>query len=109
MTLAPQSASCRTQVGPARTRVRSSTVKRDRACEACGMDISRLRDAWCVLGLPSKRISGRNSILDRSQLGRPGNKEVRLGSGFNINCYAPATEHDPVFDEGFGIRGKYLQ
>src|SRR3954453_6006595 len=28
MTLAPQSASCRTQVGPERTRVRSSTVKR---------------------------------------------------------------------------------
>src|SRR6202012_3143797 len=36
MTLAPQSASCRTQVGPARTRVRSSTVKRDKACEARG-------------------------------------------------------------------------
>src|SRR3984885_5165672 len=39
MTLAPQSASCRTQVGPARTRVRSSTVKRARACEARGKDI----------------------------------------------------------------------
>src|SRR5660398_136545 len=36
MTLVPQSASCRTQVGPERTRVRSSTVKRDRACEARG-------------------------------------------------------------------------
>src|SRR5438067_371393 len=36
MTLAPQSASWRTAVGPARTRVRSSTVKRDRASEACG-------------------------------------------------------------------------
>src|SRR3954447_1437628 len=43
MTLAPQSASCRTQVGPERTRVRSSTVKRDRACEACGMGIQGLR------------------------------------------------------------------
>jgi hypothetical protein len=32
MTLAPQSASWRTQVGPERTRVRSSTVKRERAC-----------------------------------------------------------------------------
>src|SRR6266404_434885 len=40
-TLAPQSASCRTQVGPARTRVRSSTVKRDRACEARGKGIQR--------------------------------------------------------------------
>src|SRR6476659_4763821 len=39
MTLAPQSASCRTQVGPARTRVRSSTVKRERACEARGKAI----------------------------------------------------------------------
>src|SRR6266403_4587237 len=38
-TLAPQSANCRTQVGPARTRVRSSTVKRDRACEARGKGI----------------------------------------------------------------------
>ena len=27
---------CRTQVGPERTRVRSSTVKRERACEARG-------------------------------------------------------------------------
>ena len=34
MTSAPQSASWRTQVGPARTRVRSSTVKRDSAFEA---------------------------------------------------------------------------
>ena len=31
MTLAPQSASWRTQVGPERTRVRSRTVKRERA------------------------------------------------------------------------------
>src|SRR3979411_3183915 len=44
MTLAPQSASCRTQVGPERTRVRSSTVKRDRACEARGKDIRSLQD-----------------------------------------------------------------
>src|SRR3954451_18812307 len=34
MTLAPQSASWRTQVGPERTRVRSSTVKRERARDA---------------------------------------------------------------------------
>src|SRR6266513_3047490 len=41
MTLAPQSASCRTQVGPERTRVRSSTVKRERACEARGKGIDK--------------------------------------------------------------------
>src|SRR5205809_455679 len=41
MTLAPQSASCRTQVGPERTRVRSSTVKRERACEARGKGIEK--------------------------------------------------------------------
>src|SRR5260370_42559115 len=40
MTLAPQSASCRTQVGPARTRVRSSTVIRARAFEARGKGIA---------------------------------------------------------------------
>ena len=44
MTLAPQSASCRTQVGPERTRVRSRTVKRERAWEALGNDMRRLRD-----------------------------------------------------------------
>src|SRR5580693_7262600 len=40
MTLAPQSASWRTQVGPDRTRVRSSTVKRARAFEARGKGIA---------------------------------------------------------------------
>src|ERR1700733_10418637 len=40
MTLAPQSASWRTQVGPDRTRVRSSTVKRARALEARGKGIA---------------------------------------------------------------------
>ena len=40
MTLAPQSASWRTQVGPERTRVRSRTVKRERAWEALGNGIS---------------------------------------------------------------------
>src|ERR1700719_4260334 len=39
MTLAPQSASWRTQVGPERTRVKSSTVKRERAFEARGNGI----------------------------------------------------------------------
>src|SRR5689334_1508500 len=47
MTLAPQSASCRTQVGPARTRPRSSTVKRASAAEALGT-VSLLLDL--VLG-----------------------------------------------------------
>src|SRR6266436_2196994 len=36
---APQSASCHTQVGPERTRVRSRTVKRERADEARGKGI----------------------------------------------------------------------
>src|SRR5271165_3070030 len=40
MTFAPQSASWRTQVGPERTRVRSSTVKRLSASEARGNGIS---------------------------------------------------------------------
>src|SRR3954470_16457168 len=39
MQFAPQSASWRTQVGPARTRVRSSTVKRLSAVEARGKDM----------------------------------------------------------------------
>src|SRR6202007_475474 len=39
MTLAPQSASWRTQVGPERTRVRSSTVKRASAFDARGKAI----------------------------------------------------------------------
>src|SRR3569623_2378588 len=38
-TFAPQFVSCRTAVGPARTRVRSRTVKRERACDAFGADI----------------------------------------------------------------------
>src|ERR1051326_8399585 len=41
MTLAPQLASWRTQVGPERTRVRSSTVNRERAFEALGVGILR--------------------------------------------------------------------
>src|SRR4029079_1437344 len=45
ITLAPQSASWRTQVGPERTRVRSSTAKRERAWAARGKDNSELRRA----------------------------------------------------------------
>src|SRR5262245_13734484 len=44
MTLAPQSASWRTQVGPERTRVRSRTVKRASACEALGNGILQLTE-----------------------------------------------------------------
>src|SRR5690348_15693032 len=40
MTLAPQSASWRTQVGPDLTRVRSRTVNRERAVEALGNGIT---------------------------------------------------------------------
>src|SRR3981189_968768 len=43
--LAPQSASWRTQVGPERTRVRSRTVKRERAFEALGIGISDVSHA----------------------------------------------------------------
>src|SRR4051812_15796864 len=51
MQFAPQSASWRTQVGPARTRVRSRTVKRCSAVEARGNDISgRVRQ---VVGGPT--------------------------------------------------------
>src|SRR5215475_12144959 len=46
MTFAPQSASWRTQVGPERTRVRSRTVKRERACEARGNGIRWLRNTY---------------------------------------------------------------
>ena len=41
ITSAPKSASCLTQVGPARTRVRSSTRKRDSAGEAVIRGIER--------------------------------------------------------------------
>src|SRR5579871_219493 len=44
MTLAPQSASWRTQVGPERTRVRSSTVNRERAFDARGNGIRQLQN-----------------------------------------------------------------
>src|SRR5690242_7987976 len=54
MTLAPQSASWRTQVGPERTRVRSRTVKRERAWEALGDDIEKLRI------LTARWLAGRN-------------------------------------------------
>src|SRR5947209_2472332 len=72
MTLAPQSASCRTQVGPARTRVRSSTVKRDRACEACGKGIEgdSGRDDPCRYRIPLD--CRQSSPTDRSYLDVPG-------------------------------------
>src|ERR1700753_346070 len=59
-TLAPQSASCRTQVGPERTRVRSSTVKRDRACEARGKGIQRtpveIGEGMVLRAAPSPKV-----------------------------------------------------
>src|SRR5659263_618560 len=45
MTLAPQSPSWRTAVGPERTRVRSRTVKRERAWEALGNGIATAPDS----------------------------------------------------------------
>src|SRR5580704_17551101 len=45
MTFAPQSASWRTQVGPERTRVRSSTVNRASALEARGKGIAGVSNA----------------------------------------------------------------
>src|SRR4051794_25509009 len=47
MTLAPQSASWRTQVGPDRTRVRSSTVNRARALDALGIGIGNTPAGGC--------------------------------------------------------------
>jgi hypothetical protein len=52
MTLAPQSASWRTQVGPERTRVKSSTVKRDSAFEARGKGIAGASSA----GFPQAQL-----------------------------------------------------
>src|ERR1700688_3612469 len=52
MTLAPQSASWRTQVGPERTRVKSSTVKRDSAFEARGKGIAGASNA----GFPQAQL-----------------------------------------------------
>src|SRR3954471_17678814 len=61
MTLAPQSASCRTQVGLARTRVRSSTVKRDKACEARGTAIRE----------NSETVEGKNRRLSDARGAEP--------------------------------------
>src|SRR5215471_10439407 len=66
MTLAPQSASWRTQVGPERTRVRSRTVKRSSAVDAIGRD-----DLGC-------EDFGR-ADLDRVDLGRVDLGRVDLG------------------------------
>src|SRR5256886_2812121 len=62
MTLAPQSASWRTQVGPARTRVRSRTVNRSSACEALGNGIfsapARCFVFCCISLGPAERREG---------------------------------------------------
>src|ERR1700758_5058898 len=74
MTLAPQSASWRAQVGPARTRVKSSTVKRASAFDARGKATARtpfrfsaelptVRDLGRSLGgCPPARARGRQPI-----------------------------------------------
>jgi hypothetical protein len=56
MTLAPQSASWRTQVGPDRTRVKSSTVKRVRAFEARGNGIAGASNAGFSLAYAANGI-----------------------------------------------------
>src|SRR3989442_3884269 len=62
MTLAPQSASWRTQVGPERTRVKSRTVNRSSACEALGNGIfsapARCFVFCCISLGPAERREG---------------------------------------------------
>src|SRR6266478_7690322 len=71
MTLAPQSASWRTQVGPARTRVRSRTVKRSSAREALGTGLAFgvLRGvSFCIFlqfSSPGKAPGSRHSLIYR--------------------------------------------
>src|SRR5205823_6245805 len=62
MTLAPQSASCRTQVGPARTRVTSSTVKRARAFEPRGNGIAN-SPRNCIQQDKNTAAAGRTSPI----------------------------------------------
>src|SRR5215471_14144223 len=69
MTLAPQSASWRTQVGPERTRVRSSTVNRSSAVEAFGrVDLGRAELGRVDLG----RVDLRGDGFARNDLVREG-------------------------------------
>src|ERR1700753_3239144 len=61
MTLAPQAARWRTQVGAERARVRSSTVRRYRACEACGIGMLQSSGgiravAAALAGAPSPKL-----------------------------------------------------
>src|SRR6266436_5410737 len=71
ITLAPQSASWRTQVGPARTRVRSRTVKRSSAREALGTGLAfgvlRGVSFFIVLQFssPGKAPGSRHSLIYR--------------------------------------------
>src|SRR6516225_3755579 len=101
MTLAPQSASWRTQVGPARTRVRSRTVKRDRACEARGMDIrANSMDAWGVLD---------RTIQENFEGKFNGPVQPAAGQTARACRYAPATERYAALDEGLCVHGQDLQ
>src|SRR5271154_5635956 len=98
MTLAPQSASWRTQVGPDRTRVRSSTVKRARAFEARGNGIATPpTPVRCRPILPAK-APGRPEF-PRSWQYCPPAPGARLGRRFGtstwIKCHAgrPSFRH----------------
>src|SRR5581483_1472016 len=76
MTLAPQSASWRTAVGPARTRVRSRTVKRPSALEAfgagmcsprrepCCSSATRIVNRYLAAERPPRRQAGLSCELD---------------------------------------------
>ena len=93
MTFAPQSANCRTQVGPERTRVRSSTVKRARAWLARGKgieDVSRWQILRCLLGrrkptfpdIPAVVHIRRTRRLRRSD----GRLRIRFVDGIQRRC-----------------------
>src|SRR5437868_278304 len=82
MTSAPQSASCRAAVGPARTWVRSRTRKRARACEAgmCGMARVLVKDIEFYVTVPRKTRDTQHAT-SRVPLGR---NCVKIAT-FNVN------------------------
>jgi hypothetical protein len=92
MTLAPQSASWRTQVGPERTRVRSSTVKRERACEARGNGIwnsgvDQGRDS--IVGATIAVFSWACRKAQRT-LPRAAMAQIRITEGVSVRQQLPA-------------------
>src|SRR5256885_181995 len=95
-TFAPQSASWRTQVGPARTRVRSSTVKRASAVEARGAGIpALLYDAEKLHGEDQRRAGrdlGRAALVAVRRLRRA--DEPRLPADLDaLHAFLPAADH----------------